>query len=154
MTFRIVCIGKTKQGFIEEGIEEYRKRIESYYPLKLETLPDVKLTDTINPELVKEKEGELLEKKMQSGGFNIVLDERGKQFSSLAFSGLINDRLGKGEIIFIIGGVYGLSEKIRNKADLLLGLSDFTFTHQMIRMILLEQIYRAVTIIKKKKYHY
>jgi len=154
VTFRIVCIGKTKQGFIEEGIEEYRKRIESYYPLKLETLPDVKLTDTINPELVKEKEGELLEKKMQSGGFNIVLDERGKQFSSLAFSGLINDRLGKGEIIFIIGGVYGLSEKIRNKADLLLGLSDFTFTHQMIRMILLEQIYRAVTIIKKKKYHY
>ncbi len=154
MKIRILCVGKSKQKFIEEGVQEYLKRISKFMSIKFEILPDVKLTKTNTIKIVKDKEVKIIEKHISERDFTIALDEQGFQFSSQKFSELIKKNIGYKNIVFIIGGVYGLSEKILRKADLKLSFSKFTFTHQMIRMILTEQIYRAFTIIQGKKYHY
>jgi len=152
MKIKIFCLGKSKQKFIEEGIREYQKRISKYAKIEIKILLDAKLTKTNTIEIVKNKEAEILEKYLQRNNFIIVLDENGKQFTSIEFSNFISkiDR----NVIFVIGGVYGLSEKILKRANLVLSFSKFTFTHQMIRLILMEQLYRAFTIIEGKKYHY
>jgi len=155
MKLKIICLGKTKQKFIEEGIKEYQKRLNKYIKLYWQILPDVKLTGSKTIEIVKDQEAAILEKNLPQSSFLIVLDENGKEFSSEKFAEYLEDKfpIGK-EIIFIIGGVYGLSNRIIKKADLVLSFSRFTFTHQMIRFLLMEQLYRSFTIIKGKKYHY
>lgn len=155
MKIKIICLGKTKQRFIEEGITEYQKRITKYIKLNWQILPDVKLTGSKTIEIVKDQEAKILEKHIPASSFIIVLDENGKEFSSEKFAKFLEDKLIVGkDIIFVIGGVYGLSNKILKRADLLLSFSRFTFTHQMIRFLLGEQLYRSFTIIKGKKYHY
>ncbi len=155
MKIRIICLGKTKQKFIEEGIKEYQKRITKYLKLEWKILPDVKLTGNKTIEIVKDQEAAILEKNFPKSSFLIVLDENGKEFSSEKFAKYLEEKLSfRKEIIFIIGGVYGLSNKILKRADLVLSFSRFTFTHQMIRFLLMEQLYRSFTIIKGKKYHY
>ncbi len=126
MKIKIICLGKTKQKFIEEGIKEYQKRITKYIKLDWQILPDVKLTGSKTIEIVKDQEAKILEDKLIIGK----------------------------DMIFVIGGIYGLSNRILEIADLLLSFSRFTFTHQMIRFLLIEQLYRSFTIIKGKKYHY
>ena len=155
MKIKIICLGKTKQQFIEEGIREYQKRITKYHKLDWQILPDIKLTGSKTIEIVKEQEAMILEKNLRTSSLIIVLDEGGNEFSSQKFAKYLEDKLliGK-DILFIIGGVYGLSKRILQKADLVLSFSRFTFTHQMIRFLLAEQIYRSFTIIKGKKYHY
>ena len=155
MKIRIICLGKTKQKFIEEGIKEYQKRITKYLKLEWKILPDVKLTGSKTIEIVKDQEAVILEKNFPKSSFLIVLDEKGKEFSSKKFAEYLEEKLSFGkDIIFIIGGVYGLSNKILKRADLVLSFSRFTYTHQMIRFLLVEQLYRSFTIIKGKKYHY
>ena len=149
---KIICLGKTKQKFIKDGINEYLKRISGQYKIDFLILPDAKLSKNNSVEIVKKKEAEILQKHISSENILIVLDEKGKNFSSLEFADFIQ-KAGK-NIDFIIGGVYGLRENIKRKADLILSFSSFTFTHQMIRLLLTEQIYRAITIINGKKYHY
>jgi len=149
---KIICLGKTKQKFIKDGINEYLKRISSQFKMDFLILPDVKLSKNNSVEIVKKKEAEILQKHISFENFLIVLDEKGKNFSSLEFADFLQ-KSGK-NIDFIIGGVYGLGENIKRKADLILSFSSFTFTHQMIRLLLTEQIYRAITIIDGKKYHY
>jgi len=152
---KIICLGKTKQKFIKDGIDEYQKRISKYVKLDWLILPDVKLTGNNTIENIKEQEAEIIIKKLPMSSFIIVLDETGKEFSSVKIAKFIENKLNtKKEVIYIIGGVYGLSNKILTKADLVLSFSRFTFTHQMIRLLLLEQLYRSFTIIKNKKYHY
>ncbi|MCK5050386.1 MAG: 23S rRNA (pseudouridine(1915)-N(3))-methyltransferase RlmH [Candidatus Cloacimonetes bacterium] len=155
MRIKIICLGKTKQKFIEEGIKEYQKRISKYIKLEWQILPDIKLTSSKTIEIVKDQEAVILEKHLPTSSITIVLDEKGNEFSSEKFAKYLEDKLlfGK-DIIFVIGGVYGLSKRIVQKADLVLSFSRFTFTHQMIRFLLTEQIYRSFTIIKGKKYHY
>ena len=152
MKFKILCLGKTKQKFVEEGIKEYLKRIPPQYKTEFCILADVKLTKTSSVEIVKRKEAEILEKHISKPDFIIVLDEKGKSFDSIGFANFLKNT-GK-NICFIIGGVYGVDDSIRKKADLILSFSDFTFTHQIIRLLLAEQLYRAITIIEGKKYHY
>ncbi len=155
MKIKIICLGKTKQKFIEEGIKEYQKRISKYTKLDWQILPDVKLTGSKTIEIVKDQEAEILEKSFPASSFIIVLDENGKEFSSEKIAKFIEDKLTFGkDLIFVIGGVYGLSKRILKRADLILSFSRFTFTHQMIRFLLVEQLYRSFTIIKNKKYHY
>ena len=155
MKIKIICLGKTKQKFIEEGIKEYQKRINKYIKLEWQILPDIKLTGSKTIEIVKDQEAVILEKHLPTSSIIIVLDEKGNEFSSEKFAEYLEDKLLFGKnIIFVIGGVYGLSKKILQKADLVLSFSRFTFTHQMIRFLLTEQIYRSFTIIKGKKYHY
>lgn len=156
MRIRIICPGKTKQKFITAGIAEYQKRLGPFCKFEMIETADVKLTSSNNIELVKEKEAEIIVKHLKQKGDNllVVLDEIGKQKSSVEFSSFLESHLGKNDIDFVIGGVYGLSDSIRKRADLLLGLSRMTFTHRMIRMLLVEQIYRGFCILHGKKYHY
>jgi len=153
VNIKILCLGKSKKKYIENGVNEYLKRLTKYSHIKFEILPDVKLTKTINIEIVKEKEAVIIEKHISENSLIICLDEHGKQLTSLEFSVFLN-KINQKNIIFIIGGIYGISSRIIQKADLILSFSHFTFTHQMIRLLLIEQIYRAFTIIKGKKYHY
>lgn len=153
MKITVICLGKSKKEYVQLGISEYLKRIPKFYNLEILELPDVKLTKSNSVEIVKKKEAEIIAKHLHKDDFVIALDERGKQFSSIEFSSYFDNLLGK-NIVFIIGGVYGLDSEIRNSSNLLLSFSKFTFTHQMIRFLLIEQIYRAFTIINNKKYHY
>ncbi|MDD3052047.1 MAG: 23S rRNA (pseudouridine(1915)-N(3))-methyltransferase RlmH [Candidatus Cloacimonetes bacterium] len=154
MSVKIIAVGKTKQNFVAEAENEYLKRLSAYCTLSVEIVPDVKLTGSNNIEIVKGKEAELLEKRINPQDFIVILDERGEQFTSPVFSQILEKKLTAGNICFIIGGVYGLADSVKKKANLMLGFSKFTFTHQIIRILLLEQLYRAYTIMKGKKYHY
>ena len=155
MKIKIICLGKTKQKFIEEGIREYQKRITKYITLDWQILSDVKLTGNKTIEVIKKQEALILEKNLRASSIIVVLDENGKEFSSENFAKYLDDKLlRRKDIIFIIGGVYGLSDKILERADMVLSFSRFTFTHQMIRLLLIEQLYRSFTILKGKKYHY
>ncbi|MDP8268856.1 MAG: 23S rRNA (pseudouridine(1915)-N(3))-methyltransferase RlmH [Candidatus Tenebribacter davisii] len=155
MKIKIICLGKTKQKQIAGLIEEYQKRISKYIKLDWKILPDVKLTGSKTIEIVKEQEAAILEKNLSTSALIIVLDENGKEFSSENFAHYLENKFNIGkDIIFVIGGVYGISSKIIKNANIVLSFSRLTFTHQMIRLVLAEQIYRAFTIIKGKKYHY
>jgi len=155
MSIKVICLGKTKQKFIEEGIREYQKRIDKYIKLEWQIIPDIKLTGNKTIQEVKDKEAEIIESRLNPSSFLIVLDENGKDYSSIKFAKVLENKINFGkDVVFLIGGVYGISRKISQKADLILSFSHFTFTHQMIRLLLTEQIYRWLTIIKGKKYHY
>lgn len=154
MRIKILALGKSKQTFIEAGIKEYLKRLSKYASVKLEILADVKLSKTNTVQIVKDKEAEIIQKHLKDNDFIIALDEYGKQYTSVEFAQILEKQKGRKDITFIIGGVYGLSDKIIKQADLKLSFSKMTFTHQMIRLILAEQIYRAFTILEGKKYHY
>jgi 23S rRNA (pseudouridine1915-N3)-methyltransferase len=154
MKIRIICPGKTKQKFIEEGIAEYTKRLTAFCKLEIIETADVKLSSSNNIDIVKEKEAEIIGKYLKNDNYLIALDEKGKHFSSVDFAGFIDNYKGIRNIDFLIGGVYGLADELRQRADLLLSFSQMTFTHRMIRMLLVEQIYRSFCILNGKKYHY
>jgi len=155
MKIKILALGKSKQKFIKEGLQEYLKRLTKYVQIDFKILSDVKLTKTNSIEIVKEKESTILEKHLCDKDFVIALDETGVEFSSVKIASFLENKLNtEKDIIFIIGGVYGLSNRIIKKANIVLSFSRFTFTHQIIRLLLLEQLYRSFTIIKNKKYHY
>jgi 23S rRNA (pseudouridine1915-N3)-methyltransferase len=149
---RIIAVGKTKQDFIIRGIDEYGKRLSTFVPIKWEIVTEAK--KTLPREKVKEKEAEQILKSIHSEEFVIALDETGKLLSSVQFANQLQSILPYKKIVFVIGGVYGLASSIRQRADMILSFSRFTFTHQMIRLLLMEQVYRAFTIIHNKKYHY
>lgn len=162
MKIKIIQIGKTKHDFIKEAEAEYHKRLIPLIQVETITLKDQSTKSANNPadiEIIKRKEAEEIEGRINrftGKQFIIALDENGKQYTSPQFAGLLAEikDSGPGEITFIIGGCYGLHKNILNRADQLLSFSKFTFTHEMIRPLLLEQLYRAHTIIKGKKYHY
>ncbi len=149
---RIICVGKTKQNYIKDALDEYIKRASVYIKIKIDVLPDVKLKKSNNIEMVKKAEGELIHKKLDPTMLTVALDEHGDQMTSVKFAKFIEQNNYK--IQFVIGGVYGLSKNILANSDKILSFSKSTFTHQMIRVILSEQLYRACTIINGKKYHY
>lgn len=151
---KIVCVGKTKQNFIQTGIKEYEKRLRLFNPVQWQILPDVKLTKSNTVAQVKAQEAEIILKALSPRDVVIALDERGQQFSSVDFASRLEKVQVQGPLVFIIGGVYGLDASVRNRANLVLGFSQFTFTHQMIRLLLVEQLYRAFTILQGKTYHY
>lgn len=151
---KILCVGKTKQSFIEAGIKEYEKRLRLFNPVQWQILPDVKLSKSNTVSQVKSQEAEIILKALSPRDVVVVLDERGRQFGSVDFAKKLEKLQVKGPLVFIIGGVYGLDASLRNRADLVLGFSQFTFTHQMIRLLLVEQLYRAYTILQGKTYHY
>jgi len=154
MNIRIICPGKTKQKFIQEGIAEYTKRLSAFCKLEMIETADVKLSSSNNIAVVKQKEAEIIGRYLKNGHYLIALDEKGKQYSSIDFAGFIDSYRGVRNIDFVIGGVYGLSDGLRKSADLLLSFSKMTFTHRMIRMLLVEQLYRGFCILNGKKYHY
>jgi 23S rRNA (pseudouridine1915-N3)-methyltransferase len=154
MAFKIICLGKTKEDWIKQGIAEYQKRLSGVWKIQWLELPDVSLKNADNIEAVKTKEAVILNKALSPEDYLIVLDEHGQSFTSVEFSQYLHQQIPGRDIVFVIGGVYGLDYTILQKAKLKLSFSIFTFPHRLIRLILMEQLYRAWTIMTGKMYHY
>lgn len=148
---KIICVGKIKEKFFKEGIEEYKKRLSKYTKLNIIEVEDVNLP---NEELIKQKEAELIEKNINEKDYVITLEIEGNEISSIELSKKIEQlEQTNPNITFIIGGSYGLDDKIKNRSNYKLSFSKLTFPHQLFRVILLEQIYRAFKIKNNESYH-
>ncbi|MDZ4122395.1 MAG: 23S rRNA (pseudouridine(1915)-N(3))-methyltransferase RlmH [Candidatus Cloacimonadaceae bacterium] len=154
MTLCIVQLGKTKDSWLKTALEEYHKRIAPYTRFEIIELPDTPITKVANIDSLKQKEAEKLLRQINAEDYVVVLDERGIQKKSLEFASFLHNLYCMKRVVFVIGGVYGTSQSLRDRANTLFSLSELTFTHQMVRVILAEQIYRALTIINNKAYHY
>ena len=152
----LLVIGKTDASYIREGIAEYEKRLIRYIPYEMKVLPDVKNAKNLTESLQKVREGEMLLEQFQPGDFVVLLDERGRQYSSMEFSQFLAQKmLGTVKrLVFVVGGPYGFSDGVYKRANDKISLSKMTFSHQMVRMIFAEQIYRAMTILKGEPYHH
>ena len=151
-----MTVGKTRIAFAAEGIKEYSRRLARYVPFVVSELPDVRSTRAMTEELQKEREGTMILDKISPADFVVLLDERGRQFSSVEFASYMEKLMGSGRkrMVFVIGGPYGFSEDVYARADAKLSLSRMTFNHEMVRMFFVEQIYRAMTILRGEPYHH
>ena len=151
-------IGKTHEPAVKPAIDDFTRRIGRYYPVEWNLIPPLKNAATLSPADVKKKEGELLRTQLANGKehFLVTLDEHGKQLTSDNLARFLQGRANDGgrDVIFLIGGVYGLDETILRAADFRWSLSQLTLPHQLVRLILAEQIYRACTILRNEKYHH
>lgn len=156
MQIKLLAVGKTDHSAIQSLIEEYIKRVNFYIKFDFEIIPDLKNTKSISQAIQKEKEGELILKKISNSDELILLDENGKQYSSLDFSDFIQKKMNSGlkQLIFVIGGPYGFSDAVYQRANSKLSLSKMTFSHQMVRVFSIEQLYRAFTILRNEPYHH
>lgn len=156
MTLHLICIGKTDEKPLEELISKYEKRLPSHWNYQRTEIPDLKNRKNLSESQQKEKEAELFFSKISGSDFVILLDEKGKQQSSTEFSQSIQEFMNQSvkQIVFLIGGPYGFSDEIYSRANRKLSLSEMTFTHQMVRLFLVEQLYRAFTILQGKPYHH
>lgn len=155
MKLRLICVGRISASYLREGINEYAARIKRYLPLTTVELKEEKVGKKVDPVFVRNGEGERIMEKIPADSFTIVLDERGTSLSSEELAERLDRHMVQGtrELILVLGGAYGLSTTVKKRGDFLLSLSPLTFTHQMARLILLEQIYRALTILKNEPYH-
>ena len=156
MTIKLLCIGKTDSKELQKLIEVYLKRLQFYTKFEIDVIPDLKKARNLDENQQKTKEGELILNKTQTSDFVVLLDENGKQFSSEAFSEYLQKRMNSGlkQLIFVIGGPYGFSEAVYQRANGKISLSKMTFSHQMVRLFVTEQIYRGFTILKNEPYHH
>lgn len=156
MKITLLAIGKTNAKYLQEGIDQYTKRLSHYIPFELKILPDVKTTKALTTDKQKEMEGEMFMSAIQQGDWVTLLDERGKEFTSRDFASYIDKKMITipKNLIFIIGGPYGFSKAMYDRANEKLSLSKMTFSHEMIRLFFVEQIYRAMTILKGEPYHH
>ncbi len=156
MKICLLVIGKTDAVYVRQGFEEYEKRLKRYISFEMRVLPDVKNVKNRGESLQKEREGELILEQLQPGDVVVLLDERGQQYSSVEFSTYLSQKMlgGIKRLVFVIGGPYGFSEAVYRRGNEKVSLSRMTFSHQMVRMIFAEQIYRAMTILKGEPYHH
>jgi 23S rRNA (pseudouridine1915-N3)-methyltransferase len=155
MKIKLVCIGKTGKSFLEDGEKEYTNRLSHYVKFEKIEIPDIKNAKSLSKDQILEKEGELILDKCSNAEI-ILLDERGKQFSSVDFSNFLQEKFNYSskDIAFVIGGPYGFSPKVYEASSRKISLSKMTFSHQMIRLFFIEQIYRSMTILKGEPYHH
>lgn len=156
MDITLLTVGKTTKQFIQSGIEEYCGRLKRYIGFSVQIVPDVKATKNTTEISQKEKEGEMLLSNISPSDFCILLDEHGKEYTSMEFSHFLQKIMASGRkrAVFLIGGPYGFSDEVRKRADSKISLSKLTFTHEMARLFFVEQIYRAMTIIRGEPYHH
>lgn len=155
MKTEIIFVGKTFDKRFESAIDDYLKRLSHYIPIKTAVIPSVKNTKSITEEQQKQMEGQLILQRVQIGDTLILCDERGKEMRSIEFAKWLESNQQKSrKLTLVIGGPYGFSQDVYNRANGLLSFSKMTFSHQMIRLILVEQLYRACTIIKGEPYHH
>jgi 23S rRNA (pseudouridine1915-N3)-methyltransferase len=156
MKISLILVGKTFQSFVSEGFEEYSSRLKHYLPFETEIIPELKAAKNLSTDQIREREGELLLQRFQSGDHIVLLDERGKTFTSEGFATFIEKRMHTGlkRLVFAVGGAYGFSQKVYNAADDKIALSAMTFSHQLVRLVFAEQLYRAMTIINGEPYHH
>lgn len=156
MKITLLTVGKTDRDWVRQGMDIYISRLKHYISFILTEIPELKNVSALSTEQIKIKEGELILKNIKPGDDVILLDERGRQYSSLEFAKLLQDKIsyiGK-DITFVIGGAYGFSQAVYDRADSKMSLSKMTFSHQMVRAIFVEQIYRAFTIMRGEPYHH
>lgn len=156
MKITLLVIGKTDARYFVDAIAEYEKRLKHYIPFEIEVIPDLKNTKNMSEEQQKEKEGELIIKSLQPGDYLVLLDDKGKEYTSLKFAEYIEKKTHTvpKRLVFTIGGPYGFSQTVYAKANEKLTLSRMTFSHQMVRLIFVEQVYRAMTILNNEPYHH
>lgn len=155
MRLTLLFTGKTRERYLKEGVAEYLKRIGRYAPLFTITTPDLKVSGKMAREQVKKMEGEQILKKLRPVDHVILLDERGEMYSSTGFAQYLSALEGRtGHTVFVVGGAYGFSDEVYQRANATLSLSSMTFSHQMVRLIFAEQLYRAYTILKGEPYHH
>ncbi|SHJ30789.1 23S rRNA (pseudouridine(1915)-N(3))-methyltransferase RlmH [Pseudobutyrivibrio xylanivorans] len=158
MNVKILCVGKIKEKFYRDAIDEYVKRLSKYCSVTVTEVPDEKTSENASDteiDIVKDKEGERLLKHINERDYVIALAILGKQMDSVAFSKFIEDLgiQGKSSLVFVIGGSLGLSDNVLKRSDFQISFSKMTFPHQLMRVILSEQIYRAMRIMKNEPYH-
>jgi 23S rRNA (pseudouridine1915-N3)-methyltransferase len=156
MKITLLLNGRTEDEFIQKGCAVYEQRLKHYLPYEVIVVPALKNTKALSVEQQKQKEGELMQKQFLPGDRVILLDENGKEYSSVDFAGFIQQQMNSGlrNLVFVVGGPYGFSEEIYKRANGKVSLSQMTFSHQMIRLFFTEQIYRAMTILKNEPYHH
>jgi 23S rRNA (pseudouridine1915-N3)-methyltransferase len=156
MKISLIVIGKTDASYFVDAINEYKNRLVHYIPFEMEVIPDIKNVKNLREEQQKEKEGELILKMLQPGDYLVLLDEHGKSFTSMEFATYLERKMHvvSKRLVFVIGGPYGFSEAVYKAASEKISLSKMTFSHQMIRLIFVEQIYRAMTILNNEPYHH
>ena len=155
MTIRLLTVGKTDVAWVKEGLDLYSSRLRHYAPFSIEEIPQLKGVASLSKDEIKSREGALILKSLKEGETLILLDERGKKMRSKAFAEFVSEVLvrSRGGIVFAVGGAYGFSEDVYRRSSYMISLSDMTFSHQMVRVIFAEQLYRAFTIMKGEPYH-
>lgn len=156
MNIILTVIGKTDNSFVAEGYEEYFKRIKRYLKFEFKVIRDIKNSGNLDENVQKKMEGEKILEGITSSDIIVLLDENGKEFSSREFAGFISKQMNASvkNLVFIVGGPYGFSEEVYHRANYKISLSRMTFSHQLIRLIFAEQLYRAFAIINNEPYHH
>lgn len=156
MRITLIAVGKTEDKYLIEGIEKYLSRLKHYINFNIVIIPDIKNTKNLSEAQQKSKEAEFISKQINPTDVVVLLDEKGKKHSSISFSEYLNKQMigSVNNLVFIIGGPYGFDETIYKRSNTSVSLSDMTFSHQMVRLFFVEQLYRAFTILKNEPYHH
>lgn len=156
MKIELAVIGKTSIGYLKQGIDEYIKRLKHYVPFEIKYIDDIKNTKNISEDQQKRTEGAKILSLLDKSDFVVLLDEHGKEYTSMQYSSYIQKRMlsGAKKVVFVIGGPYGFSQEVYDRANDKISFSKMTFNHEMIRLIFTEQLYRAYTIIYHEPYHH
>lgn len=156
MKIQFWSVGKNHEPYVKAGVEEFTKRISNYYPVEWTIIPLPKNSGMLSETDLKKKEGELILNWLQNDDYLVALDERGKQLNSEGLAEFIMKRTNESRknLVFLIGGAYGIDEAVLKRADFKWSLSQLVFPHQLVRLILAEQVYRACTILRNEKYHH
>lgn len=156
MKITLIAVGKTEDKYLIEGIEKYLNRLKHYINFNIVIIPDIKNTKSLTEAQQKTKEAELINKQLTNSDIVVLLDEQGKKYGSVSFANYLNKQMvgSVQHLVFIIGGPYGFDESIYKRSNSSLSLSDMTFSHQMVRLFFVEQLYRAFTILKNEPYHH
>ena len=156
MKILFLVIGKTDEDYLVTGIKKYVGRLGHYVPFEMKELPDIRNRKTLNEEQQKKAESFLLLQQLQPGDQVVLLDEKGKSYTSVELSEILEKQMASGvkRLVFVVGGPYGFAQEVYDRADTMLSLSPMTFSHQMVRLIFVEQLYRAFTILKGEPYHH
>lgn len=155
MKITLLVVGKTTDTHIELLIREYQKRLAHYIPFNIQVIPELKNTKALTLEQQKQTEGELILRTINSSTDLVLLDEHGKEFRSIEFADYLQKKMSSGrDVVFVVGGPYGFSQAVYERANGKISLSKMTFSHQMVRLFFVEQIYRAMTILRGEPYHH
>ena len=156
MKFTLLTVGKTDVKWVKEGLDLYVSRLSHYAPFQVREIPELKNVSALDREQIKVREGELILKSLRPSDEVVLLDEGGRELRSVEFASWLEERFSRGsrDIVFVIGGAYGFSKEVYARADSKLSLSKMTFSHQMVRTIFAEQLYRAFTIMRGEPYHH
>jgi 23S rRNA (pseudouridine1915-N3)-methyltransferase len=152
----LLVVGKTDAPYFADAIDEYRSRLEHYIPFGIQVIPDIRNAKNLTAGQQKEKEGESILKSLQAGDYIVLLDDKGKEYTSVQFASYIEKTMHTAvkRLIFVVGGPYGFSQAVYDRANEKMTLSRMTFSHQMARLIFVEQLYRAMTILNNEPYHH